>query len=344
MPRPQLKRPFFWLLITLLTLLVIELGLSEVFFQSTSKWIVYEDPLGQYSVRKQPRHFAVLLCWDVAKALIYRRLAPSAAIMQHDQILGYSHIPDSHGRHWAQDFDVTYSIGNDQERCTPTPPKPVGRLLFLGDSFTFGHGVNDDEAYPYLGGQHWPNWKVVNKAVMGWSTCHAYMVLSRELQRPEPPALVIYAMIPSDITRNYIRRSWVELLTKDNPLQPMQPHFEIDDGKLVYHGLVNAAQSKKDDPEMLEKEIELTRAFLVEMEHMCTMQQIPFVVLLLKGAPPYSILASLFEKDVPVIDLSRMKIEAFENDEHPNRNDHKRIADAIEKSVVERLLESLPKQ
>lgn len=48
-------------------------------------------------------------------------------------------------------YDVTYSIGADGLRVAP-PDRGTdlaGCILFFGDSFTFGEGLNDDETLPY---------------------------------------------------------------------------------------------------------------------------------------------------------------------------------------------------
>ena len=69
-----------------------------------------------------------------------------------DDMLGYA--PDPGKRVTARKlhgntalYDVTYTIGTDGLRVTPSAPgTPVARcVIFFGDSVTFGEGVNDDE-------------------------------------------------------------------------------------------------------------------------------------------------------------------------------------------------------
>ena len=50
-------------------------------------------------------------------------------------------------------YKATYTIDKNGLRISPPPRKPdAPAILFLGDSFTYGEGVNDDETTPYLTG------------------------------------------------------------------------------------------------------------------------------------------------------------------------------------------------
>lgn len=259
-------------------------------------------------------------------------------IWERDAQFGYSHMANSSGTHETPDFKVTYTIGGDKERYIPVPESPVGQILFLGGSFTFGHGVNDDENYPYILSTDWTRWHIVNKAVMGWGTSHAYMALSKVMKSDNPPSMVIYAMIPHHVERNYIRKSWVKIITEHDR---GHPHFELIDKNLAFQGVVNGPNSLEDTPGMHDKEIELTKAFLVEMQNICHKHHIPFIVILLRHNVPYAINKTLIENNILVLDLSEIKIEGFTKDEHPNHNDHKRIADAISDSFIPEILKSI---
>jgi hypothetical protein len=46
-------------------------------------------------------------------------------------------------------YDTRYTIGDDGYRVTPDVPKSGDRIVFYGDSFTFGEGLKDDETMPY---------------------------------------------------------------------------------------------------------------------------------------------------------------------------------------------------
>jgi hypothetical protein len=51
-------------------------------------------------------------------------------------------------------YDVTYTIDSDGLRVSPpeAAAAPADCVLFFGDSYTFGEGVEDDQTFPYLTG------------------------------------------------------------------------------------------------------------------------------------------------------------------------------------------------
>lgn len=312
------KQLAFWLLMFFLVACIVEASLS-LFFQFRA-----DNPMAMVRLLRTTRDE---MGGDASIATV--------GIWESDSRFGFAHIANSSGKHETSDFSARYTIGDEKNRHIPTTPNALGRVLFLGGSFTFGHGVNDDENYPYLLSTHLGRWQIVNKAVMGWGTSHAYMALSMEVESAHPPAMVVYAMIPHHIKRNYIRKSWVRTLNRS------QPHFEIVDGKPVFQGIVNVTDSVDNLPEVHETEIALTSAFLVEMKKLCETRQIPFIVVLIRGNIPYAINRSLIENDVEVLDLTEIKIEGFKTDRHPNRQDHEELAEAILHSFVPVVLDSL---
>ena len=76
-----------------------------------------------------------------------------------DDILGYAPAGAAHARavrtHGADlMYSVTYTIGDDRLRISPPAPSrdPNACALFFGDSFTYGEGVGDEDAMPYVVG------------------------------------------------------------------------------------------------------------------------------------------------------------------------------------------------
>lgn len=80
-------------------------------------------------------------------------------------------------------YDITYTFEKDGVRLTPNNinlPQTAKRVLTIGDSFTLGEGVNDDQTLgnylSVLGGYF-----VVNRGGHGYGPHQAYSVLQQEL-------------------------------------------------------------------------------------------------------------------------------------------------------------------
>jgi hypothetical protein len=52
-------------------------------------------------------------------------------------------------------------------------------VIFLGDSFVFGHGLDDEETLPWHLQEFLPHWNVINHAVSGYGTCQAFLRLQQ---------------------------------------------------------------------------------------------------------------------------------------------------------------------
>src|ERR1700733_221059 len=72
-----------------------------------------------------------------------------------DQINGVlAPLPSVHGRHFVPGvYDTTFSFSSQrfrgQQVYTPEPVPQIVRIVALGNSFTFGSGANDVDAYPF---------------------------------------------------------------------------------------------------------------------------------------------------------------------------------------------------
>jgi hypothetical protein len=100
--------------------------------------------------------------------------------------------------------------------------RPAGstRILVLGDSFTFGDEVSDDETFCHYLGQQLPDAEIMNFGMHGYG--HDQMLLLyRELAREYRPDVVVVAFVYPDIYRNLLRfRDYAK------------PRFVLEDGNL----------------------------------------------------------------------------------------------------------------
>ena len=66
--------------------------------------------------------------------------------------------------HWS------FTILPDNTRAVPeTSPDAEKTMVFIGDSVTFGYGVDDAETWVNLVAREFPDWHVINDSYPGWS-------------------------------------------------------------------------------------------------------------------------------------------------------------------------------
>jgi hypothetical protein len=77
------------------------------------------------------------------------------------------------------------------------------RILVLGDSFTFGDEVSDDETYCYYLQQMLPHTEIINMGVHGYGHDQMLILLREEGVRYQPD-IVILGFLPLDMSRNLL--------------------------------------------------------------------------------------------------------------------------------------------
>ena len=141
----------------------------------------------------------------------------------HEQ-LGWVAKPNLE-RHPNDGDDTTLSTNSTRLRMTYDVPyeNTAGdqRILILGDSFTFGENVNDDENYPYLLDQHLADSTVINAGVHGYGHDQMLIYFQEEGVKYSPD-IVIVGFLSTDVSRNVLKfRDFAK------------PKFELDEGELV---------------------------------------------------------------------------------------------------------------
>lgn len=75
-------------------------------------------------------------------------------------------VPPGHyeASHWS------FTILPDHTRAVPDTTREAEKtIVFVGDSVTFGYGVNDVETWVNLVAREFPDWHVINDSYPGWS-------------------------------------------------------------------------------------------------------------------------------------------------------------------------------
>lgn len=111
-------------------------------------------------------------------------------------------------------YDVVYTIDQNGLRIAPPLAEGAGEecVLFFGGSFTFGEGVNDDEAMPYqVGLKTRGRYRVYNFAFHGYGAHQMLAALEDELVAGTidcVPRYVIYQGLPDHVIRAAGFASW----------------------------------------------------------------------------------------------------------------------------------------
>lgn len=145
---------------------------------------------------------------------------------RHDPLLGWFSKPNLRDRRVFEDETLNTNSrglrGRQEFPYERTPGKP--RLLLLGDSFTFGDEVSDDETYAHQLQRLLPKAEILNMGVHGYGHDQMLLLLREEGRRYEPD-VVLLGFLPLDMARNVVGfRDFAK------------PRFRIADDRLVLEG------------------------------------------------------------------------------------------------------------
>jgi hypothetical protein len=137
------------------------------------------------------------------------------------------------------DYDVVYSIDSNGHRLTAASNDPhADNVLFMGCSYTFGQGLNDNQALPQLfSALTDKRYNVINFGVPTYGLHQEVRTL--ELGRPEPlltqgKRYIIYSAIADHANRAMAAYTW----TVQGPAYRLGP-----DGIAQYYGNLNSVAS-----------------------------------------------------------------------------------------------------
>jgi hypothetical protein len=137
-------------------------------------------------------------------AYVASRESMDPGFLVFDPELGWEMARDWSGAHRHYDFDVRYTTNVMGLRGDwPEPPdRGVARYAFLGDSFTFGLGVNDEETFVALVDDNDPATDYLNAGIAGYSTDQQYLYLRRYLPGWRLDGLRLVVYLGNDVLDN----------------------------------------------------------------------------------------------------------------------------------------------
>ena len=123
----------------------------------------------------------------------------------YDARLGWRNIPKSSTTTFGRPLTIN-SMGHRGPEYTLEKPADVSRILLLGDSYTWGYGVGDDEVFAALLRQKLQasvtKWQVLNSGVSGWGTDQELLYLDSEGFRFSPQLVVLALFVGNDPSEN----------------------------------------------------------------------------------------------------------------------------------------------
>jgi hypothetical protein len=156
---------------------------------------------------------ALLRLFPIAAVDLHRRgpaRAESAAFFEYDPDLGWRGRPDARGRFvgWEFTSEVRLNARGFRDRDVPADKPPdIFRVVVLGDSITWGHGVEQAERYSDVLGEALRRGglsvEVVNLAVSGYGTDQEFLLWEREGRR-YCPDLVLLGLYENDPRENAV--------------------------------------------------------------------------------------------------------------------------------------------
>ncbi|MCS6860810.1 MAG: GDSL-type esterase/lipase family protein [Abditibacteriales bacterium] len=166
---------------------------------------------------------------------------------RYDPLLGWANRPRSAGYHKSYEFDHLVKINSRGLRDREYSYKRrsgVKRILCLGDSFTWGHGVDQSKVFTeVMENELLQGAEVINAAVAGYGTAQQWLWLREEGVKYRPD-LVILGFYVNDFDDNVDTS-----LGEDYP----KPWFTLKGGNLVLHGVPVPRNRRRRAPPSLEK-------------------------------------------------------------------------------------------
>lgn len=166
---------------------------------------------------------------EVASWTLLPQWAPengSRTFWRFDRSLGWSNRPGASGVHVHQDFAPRVEINAEGLRDKEYPEARVPglcRMVVVGDSFTWGFGVERNEIWHELLEARHPDWEIVNAGVAGYATDQELLYLE-ERGLALRPDVVLLLFHPNDLLENSERHT----------SGYYKPYFELGpDGRLA---------------------------------------------------------------------------------------------------------------
>lgn len=144
---------------------------------------------------------AAVLATIAAGEWLLARLHPITAAYRHDPVTEYRFRPGLDIPYRTAEFATRIRIGGDGLRLPAAGPGRL-KVLFLGDSFVFGHGVEGEQAVPHrLEALSGGLLSVTNAGIPGYDTRRQAMLM-QSIGASLKPDVVVVGFVINDVLGN----------------------------------------------------------------------------------------------------------------------------------------------
>ena len=153
--------------------------------------------------------------------LIARSEHMAPGLIRYNADLGWQLTPGWSGVHHHYDYDVEYDIDDSGFRVDPHAGMTGPRVAVLGDSFTFGLGVANDETFvSRLNARSDDRRQYLNLGVPGYSTDQELLLFRKTGKALKPDSVLLVVYLANDLFDN----------NRPFPLQAdhAKPYFRLD--------------------------------------------------------------------------------------------------------------------
>lgn len=139
----------------------------------------------------------LLVCEGILRLVQPQLLAPVK--FMYDKDIGLIHVPNLKGSEYLpENYDITFTNGDDGFRITHNGEVPSfvhKKIMLIGDSFTYGKGVNDHETFAYGLQQALikDSVEIINAGVEGRGTDHALRSYQFYKDKYQPNTVIYFA-------------------------------------------------------------------------------------------------------------------------------------------------------
>jgi hypothetical protein len=294
--------------------------------------------------------------WTFKQAEIV--VEPGGKFFMKHPTLGYTHLPGQFKVTLAGAYTFRATNLDNTLRITH-PLDTYGRgdvkkeMWVFGDSITYGWSVNDEEAYPWLLREKFPDYEIVNFGVSGYGTLHSLIQLREALASGQRPEIVILAYASWHDVRNTFIRIRQKMLAPSAYLGPLnQPYAKLTgDGKLKIFmdtvqfrefplmrrsAFMHALEETYDRyEERHARSHEVTKAIIKEMSDVCRSHGIEFVIVSLTSDPTTSDMLEYCQSEGRKtaniwVDMNIKENNNLPFDSHPSALAHQQYASKLE--------------